>query len=352
MKFDYLENEINDKPATGRIRNVIILVVVMLVFISIGVSMTNNTLTQYNPDERTYSPGSGHEEFDENSEVSTPFTMTKYTDENNGFCVDIPTEWSKVVQNGQDTFIHRDSRASVQLQVGEYFPLINNMDADSFSESLYQNGSTLVSFNRESTSSYVLVYTDGSYYYTEYSHWNVNKVITLYCTVPAEYYEGMKSTHEVINNSFRWLDTSLCIPEDYALRYYEFGCFEVALPLADGWTYGETEDTLAILNSSIGAMFSVKVIKTNENLADISQVTYGQYMAQSYSNFIMQNFSNDGATLYMTATYINGNTTMYLVQYIITTGEFEYIISYEIPAELMNEYMDVYNTLISYFAIF
>ena len=103
-----------------------------------------------------------------------------HTDAENHYSIEIPEEWERVTQDGYDTFIHSASGSSVQIQVKDYDPAINNLTAETASTQVAENGYTFVSFEPLENNSYDLRYQDmknSTYDYIEEAFWTERKAL-------------------------------------------------------------------------------------------------------------------------------------------------------------------------------
>lgn len=330
-----------------------IAIIVIIIIAVIGVTASNDTLQAPTSDYNNSSNSDAGNSSVTDGTSSQPqelFSMNKYT--GNGYEVSVPTEWEKVVKDGYDTFIHVPTSASVQLINGDYNPVVNCVTQNSLQKTLQAQGFTLLSFAQTTTSSYEAVYKDADYTYMEFMFWTQDKIVNLYCTVPSQYFETFGGTYMSIVQSFRWADTETKIPQDIAILYSEVAKFQMAVPLSDKWGYAQTDNTIIVQNTSDSVYFSVTGVASTEDLSALTQVQYVQIVSQNYKNFFLKSFTNDKGTISSVATYQRDNTTIYLSQYIISTGNMQYTINYEVPADRVSDFADEYTMLLSYFRFF
>ena len=266
------------------------------------------------------------------------------------FTINIPSDWTKVIRNGNDNFIHSPSATSVSINISEYYPEINNIDESIVSTNVANSGYGFVSFMKTSTSSYEAIYQDldnNTYDYIEEVFWTKDKIVTLTFTVNDTYYNKMADYFNAIYNSFKWNEDQNIIPDDIMLIYIEYGDFEFALPIS--WSVGIQDNAIYATNSDNTAQV---VITVTENPLSLDSVTAyditNLLQPQRPNGFILQYVSNSVNYLKAAAQYYNNDgINMENRTYLFANGVFLYTVQFDyISNTLDDNYLD---TLIEFF---
>lgn len=263
------------------------------------------------------------------SDESPDIILTAYTDEKNGYSIGIPEGWQKVIKNGYTTFVHSPSASSLQIQILDYDPKINNISSDSISTDIAEKGNTFVSFNRSSTSSYEVTYQDfknSTYDYIEEVYWDQSKIIKLVCTFNDANYQKIKPYYEKIIKSFSW-NREKEIPSDYYLFYNDNAKFEVGIPAS--WTVSQANDTIVAMNEDSNASESITVLKNSSYLDKITVTDMTNLLKSGKSGFIMKSYDNKKKKASIVYTYISGSQQITSQTYVYANGTYLYFVSFD-----------------------
>lgn len=266
------------------------------------------------------------------------------------FTINIPSDWTKVIRNGNDNFIHSPSATSVSINISEYYPEINNIDESIVSTNVANSGYGFVSFMKTSTSSYEAIYQDldnNTYDYIEEVFWTKDKIVTLTFTVNDTYYNKMADYFNAIYNSFKWNEDQNIIPDDIMLIYIEYGDFEFALPIS--WSVGIQDNAIYATNSDNTAQVVITVIENPLSLDSVTAYDITNLLQPQRPNgFILQYVSNSVNYLKAAAQYYNNDgINMENRTYLFANGVFLYTVQFDyISNTLDDNYLD---TLIEFF---
>ncbi len=260
-----------------------------------------------------------------------------YTDNEHHFSLSVPSDWQQVTQDGYTTFIHSASASALQIQVLEYDPQINNDSQDSLASQVNEDGKTFISFTKNTTSSYELMYQDyqnNTYDYIEEVYWDRDNIIKLKCTFNDANYEKIISYYELIINSFAWKKTSE-IPEDYAIYYNEDAQFEVMVPAS--WALGVAENTIVATDGTTGATETIVASSGTSAFRDISATNMSKFLNTGQTGFMMNSYDNSTEPAIAKCSYILNNVKYQEVVYGYSTGQSLYFVMFEYESGTIEE---------------
>ena len=260
----------------------------------------------------------------------------KYTCSQVALSMDIPQDWQYVARAGSDSFIHIPSGASIQIQVLEYYPQVNNADEQTISESFQSLGYRVMQFERLDVNSYMSVYEKQSGElitdYIEHVLWDRQHVVKITASFAQEHYDKLFSQIWACLESTVW-EYEDPIPPNMLLCYQLKGDYEFAVPVK--WLSGSTDDSFYAYSEEQGASFTAQLIEDSSLISSISQYDYSTFLSSGRSGFALLSFEQSEYELYAEATYMaNSQTQMFLVQYYVTNGAFHYIFTYEFPVDI------------------
>lgn len=242
------------------------------------------------------------EEATKEPDIST-FT---YENEQYGFSLLIPEGWDKVTKNGCDTFIHRPSASSVQIQITDYNPAINNINAESISTQVVNDGHSFVNFTRLTNASYEVSYQDmktSTYDYIEEVFWDRTTIIKLICTFNDSNYEKIYPYYSKIINSFNW-NRKNEIPEGYSLYFSNTADFEFGVPT--DWTISTSGNAIVCISSDSSAQMTVTVSENTSTLENFTATDMTNLLLTGKNGFMLKSFSGNHTQATATASYNNG----------------------------------------------
>ena len=115
---------------------ILILIGVMLtVFLTIATSKKN--LDVYTKKDSTYTMES---EVETEEDIETEL----YQNQEAAFTMEVPTGWNYVKKDGYDTYVHSASATSIQFQLLNYYPQVNNATQESLAQTYVSQGMNLM----------------------------------------------------------------------------------------------------------------------------------------------------------------------------------------------------------------
>lgn len=301
-----------------------------------------------------YTGGDSTYTVEETEEEETEVAMTEFASDELALTLQVPEGWEHVTQDGYDTFIHSPSATSIQLQIMSYYPQINNVSMESLSEDLLAVGYSLTDFSWTGLNSYLATYQSetsaGIMDYIDFTIWDLSHVVKLHVTVQDENYERIKDPLLASLDSLVW-DYEDPIPENVVVNYFMNGDFQFGIPY--GWTTGEQDGSLYAYDEASGTSMSVSYLEDQDpDIDSITQLDYATFAGSGKTNFILSLFEKGQHYIYGEATYSVNNTMMGMMQYYGIYGTTHYIITFEIPYDLVSDYYDLCRSCISIFRTF
>lgn len=310
--------------------------------------MNNQTLTGYVDDSNNI--------FTTIEPYSTPDIipdMQLYTDNTVGLAIRIPNGWTKVIKEGNQTFIEPDTASYVQIIKSAYVPGLNSMTEDVIQNDITSIGGSFVSFSQQGNTGYTVlyqIYQDNVLFNCiEITRIDLYNVVRIVINTPAEVYDQLSNYISAIADSVEWNPPNP-IPADYILVYNNFGNFEFAVPMA--WNkYIENEEYVAKDNVS-GAEMHVSVAETNVTYENVNQGTFAEYLSAGKEGFSIKQFTANTNLIYCVSSYTANGFAVYRVDYLLSTGYYEYAICFICPADLFQSISPMFDTAFSLFRTF
>ena len=98
---------------------------------------------------------------------------------------------------------------------------------------------------------------------------------------------------------------------------------------------------------------SVTVNQSTTVYTGMNQLDYYKWVSgRGYSNLNIQNFQISDSCIYAVSMFSTNNGNMILVHYLVATGSYEYILTFEIPYSVYNATVDTVSTLINHLRIY
>lgn len=208
------------KEKSGKITIVIIavlLVLLLCLFVTLGTQSSEQKLQELLPTESVSAVNEPLEQIE---------TITYQSDALH-FSMDVPADWTYVVQDGTAAYINKADGAVIKFYIMDYFSDVNNIDADTLVADIGDAGE-LIDFENGEHFYRSLYELNGCYYY-EYTIWDYSHVVRVslaYNVENAGYYTLLGNT---IMETFYW-EQENPIPSGYSLFYSSLGNFEFAYP--------------------------------------------------------------------------------------------------------------------------
>ena len=267
------------------------------------------------------------------AEEKSSFESLSYVNPTTGLSMQVPKDWTYVLKDGADTWVHAASASSVQVQVLDYYPMVNNTTAESLAQSLGSLGYNLTEFERTDETSYYAVYQgaemNGVTDYIENVFWDRSHVVKVILVFSDSNYQKL---HDIIMgciDSINWVRNDP-VPEGTYLFYNQTGDYEFAVPT--GWTASMPDNTyLYASDQNTGAEMTSEVLEDPTLMSDFSQLDYTNFLSEGKQGFILSAFQQSDNAIYAEASWYSNNIQMGLIQYYIANGKYHYITTYSFP---------------------
>lgn len=319
----------------GRFWPLFLIEVMLFVFMTFATKQDNLNVYQNKDGNSSYTVES-------ESETEKKVVSNTYMNTDINLSMQIPDGWKHITKDGYDTFVHSASASSIQIQVMNYYPMVNNASADSLSETYSSMGMQITEFEYMSDNSYYVIYQSqgmsGITDYIEYVIWDRQHVAKIVVTFNDENYDKLKDEIWYCLDSVSW-DYEEPITDGYRLIYQLDGDFEYAMP--DQWTNASSDSSFYAYEESSGASLTVNLLEDPTLLTDITELDYSNFLSNGKSNFVLNQFQQSDTNIYGEATYINNDVQMSIVQEYYANGTYQYILTYEFPTELGSDYVQI-----------
>ena len=259
-----------------------------------------------------------------------------YKHEETGVSLEIPKNWKKIVKNGGKSFVHAESGTTIWVKTLEYNPEINHKNIESILVNYLSetNNIEIISANDIDNTSIQIIYikkeNDIIYDHIVNFIWDREKIVMVDSLLNDKYYKSFEDTINYVHSSIL-LESQSKIGKDSVIYYNGYGKYELVVP--KNLKYGESESTLLLADESKNMIISIQAIQTDESLESFDKLDYTKYASSTRTNFIISSYAAGKDYIYAEGTFQDKSTgtSMCLIQELITTGEYEYIITCEIP---------------------
>ena len=315
-------------------KNWFLILVPVTIALSLGIISSDKKLAVFTPENRK-----------EYTIVREPETeplpdMSLFRSDRIRLEMDVPTLWDHVIKSGFDTFIDEQSVSSLQVQVLDYSPDINNENPQHLEETLNREGFTLIRYDPLSSSSYLLFYQgstiDGIIDYFEYVIWDRDHIVKTVIILNDSNFERLRPIVDHIFGSIVW-EIDDPIPEDLTLFYDEGSSFEFAYP--SDWESAVTQDVVfyAMDPSGTGSQMTVTVDADDTDLGHLSEYDYSVSLGSGKGGFLLNSFRQNEASILAEASYLLPDSTkMREVQYCMSNGSTILVMTFDYPEEQDN----------------
>ena len=260
-----------------------------------------------------------------------------HTDKEHHYSIEIPEDWEQVTQDGYDTFIHSASGSSIQVQIKEYDPSVNILNAETVSTQVAEEGYTFVSFEKTDNASYELRYQDlkkSTYDYIERTYWDLDQVITLKCIFNDQNYEKILPYFEKSLASFAW-DPQNSIPEGYAIYYSEGIHCEFGFPAE--WELGESNGAVCAVDPNSGATETATAQSYTSYLDNVTATDITNLLSSGYNNFMLKSFDTSHEMASAVFTHVIDNVQYTNQTYLFADGQNLVMLSFDYEQGLIDE---------------
>lgn len=266
----------------------------------------------------------------------------------------VPADWTKVIKDGKLTYIHVASTSYFQMEVKEYTPELVTISQDYAMSELNNAGMTLISFQWSDNTTFIVLYSKGmdesdATYYVDTVTFDQQHYVHASYSFPGKYYERIMPIITAMIDAVKW-DKEKPYPTDMTMIYNGTGMVEFSFPSA--WQAGIKDNVLYAQDSSSGLSVSYIINSSTVTYGNITQLDYMKWASSGRSNFALQSFNCTVSQIDTVATYYSNNQKMVLVQRMIATGSYEYIISFEVPQSTYKDQQTTIDTLLSLVKIY
>lgn len=250
------------------------------------------------------------------------FETQIYTSKDIALSMEVPADFGMVIKSGYETFVHAPSGTSIQIQVNDYDPAINNISASVVSEQIVEEGYSFISFTRLSNSSYEAIYqkTNGVIYdYIEEVYWDREHIVVIKFIVEDTNYQSFSDKFIHVVETFSW-NKENPIPDGYYLYYCEEGNFEIGLP--EEWNFSGAGNSYYASDPYTNSQYMVQYYPVEEYV-DLSTVTATDMTGMintGKAGFMMETFYAESSMAQARASFIS-NDIKYVDLYTIHSSE-------------------------------
>ena len=142
------------------------------------------------------------------SENSKEISMTTYTNETPLFTVSVPSDWTKVTQNGYPTWICKEYSSSFQIQTFSSSAELLDITGETIKGEIESLGGEIVAFRWidewNYTVSYRMFQKSGTTAHIEVTAFNTKDAIRFVFIITETHYDKLESTVAAIIDSFVW----------------------------------------------------------------------------------------------------------------------------------------------------
>jgi hypothetical protein len=272
--------------------------------------------------------------------------LVQYIDESTGIMMAVPEGWRQATIRGNTSFVHENGTL-IQLQISEYAPQINMMNADNTQWEVESNGGRFHDYVQLNNSSVVYSFNINGVETIQYYTWDRAAIVGLNFAVHEELYEHYFSTFMRIIDTLKW-EKQHPIPDDFIMLYNEFGNFEFGVPAT--WSTALTEEGIFLATQpETGAVMYVNVVINDTSYEGVSQIEYTNFIGHGRGGFILREYYNDARSIYAEATYTSGGRQYVFLQHMISNGMYHYTFTLETPEEHIPEARHLFSTVVLLF---
>ena len=274
------------------------------------------------------------------------FETIVYKNEELGFSMDVPADWSFVVKNGADSYVDTDG-SMISFAVSTYDPSLNMVTNESVSNDVTVSGGLLGAFSWLTNSSYAVIYEINSVDYFEYVTWDLDTLVRVSAMMPAENYEKYADSFTTLFDTFSWEKESP-IPEGYTMYYSEYGNFE--FPVPSGWESG-IENGCFVAVSESGANYRIAVNSSPMDFTQLTQLSYVETMGAGKTNYMLSDYQVSATGLNASASFESEGVPYTEMHQMMNNNSLQYELLFQYPTQDEESYK-VYLEVSSLFRVF
>lgn len=276
------------------------------------------------------------------------FETAIHTDDEYGFSMPVPAEWSFVVKNGADSYVAPNG-AMISFNVGPYDPAMNNVTQESVSRDVAALQGLFGGAVWTSTTSYAVIYELGTIDYFEYVTWDLDTLVRVTVSIPATMYADYADQITALFDQFKW-EKQNPIPEGYFMYYSDYGNFEFPVPV--DWTYGIENGCFVAVSPDGNTNYRVSVNNLTSDFSEITQLDYTNVMSAGKSGYMLNEYNPSSTTISSRATFSNNGVQYTELHQMLATGQLQYELLFQCPAEIYEDALQTYLQVLKYFRVF
>lgn len=271
--------------------------------------------------------------------VATPkVELITHTDTDNEYSIGIPASWRQTLihHDGNDMYVHAESATSVEITKGSYDPTLLQMTHDVKMSELVAAGCELIDFQWEASNVFHTVYKvvngEQTTVYLEKVLFNRKSAIKITFTVNADFYDRVITDISAIELSLQWNEKAdEKIPDGTYLVSADALRCDFVFP--NDWQAGVSDNIYRAQDQS-GASITIVATKSTATYEGTKLLNYSSYAryflyAEGRVNFTVQKYNATANIIEAYNTYSQNGQTWVLVQYLIATGQYEYVLSFD-----------------------
>lgn len=271
-----------------------------------------------------------------------------YINEQLGFSMRVPAEWTKVIRHGYDAYINQVDGAYITFFINDYNPYSNMIAENDIVTDLTALGGVFGSFTKLDNSSYLTVYELEGADYFELTSWDLSTNIRVQMSIPKERYEYYRDIAIYLFDSFQWRKANP-IPEGFCMFFSEYGHFEFAVPIT--WTQAVVDGVYSATSVDTGSIMYAYVTETDSDLSAITQVSFIETVSKGKQNFMLTTFNNTGTVLTAEISYSLNEVTHHCIYTMLAANGYQYEFSFECLDEAYQHDGSLFIGAMNYFRV-
>lgn len=326
-------------------RNIIALTLVIAVAAALLVSLfssSSTNLPSYTGPSEIEPPAA--------TAAPSPTVETRiYENPDYGFSMPVPAEWTFVTKNGADSYAGSDG-AIISFSVSDYDPALNLITKDTVTSDIASLNGLLGGFAWLSTSSYIVIYEVNSIDCFELVTWDLDTLVRVLASVPAERYGYYSDTMTLLFDRFVW-EKQNPVPDGCFMYYSAYGNFEFPVPC--DWDYEIVNGVFTAVSADTQANYRISVSGSVDGFGGISQLDYVNAMSGGKSGYMLSAYANSDTTLSAAATFTDSAGTQYVeLHNMLAAGGYHYELLFQCPSEAYESEYETYAKILNHFRVF
>lgn len=265
--------------------------------------------------------------WDKEDSGNLDISLKEYKSSTLNLAFSIPDDWTERKHDTGVSFTHEPSASVFSVEITDYDPAVNNLNASSISATLVEQDYIFVNYIRLSSTSCQILYQDKSKVANDYIRtvfWDREHIVTLSCSFSDANYQGIIPYFDKIISSFKW-NYEKPVNEGYAIFFHPGLDIEFMVP--ETWVCETSDTAIRFADSTTGAMILLTINTTADYLDSLTSTDMANMIKTGRSSFMMKNFNTSKTKAYAYCTYSENNKQVCCDQYIFADGKRHYFIS-------------------------